>query len=155
MNTIQYNILIGSDHGGFNLKNKIIEILKQKKYISNLEDIGCYNTDSCDYPNIAKKLGNLLIQSQSNKKIESIGILICGTGIGISIAANKIKEIRCALIHDKFTAQMAKKHNHANCIALGEKVKYLDKIEKILESFFLTKKSQEKRHLNRIKKIEN
>ena len=156
MNNNKYSILIGSDHGGFELKQKIVKILKNKKYIINIEDVGCYDNNSCDYPIIAKKLCNSLLKKKSSKKNSKlIGILICGTGIGISITANKIKNIRCALISNQYTAKMAREHNHANCIAFGGRIQYLEKIEEILESFFLAKESTEKRHLNRILTIEN
>lgn len=161
MSLNKYYIIIGSDHGGFEFKQEIIKILKNKNYIFDIEDIGCYNTESCDYPEIgkevAKKIINKNIDTQKNKKenIEKIGILICGTGIGISISANKVKGIRCSLIHDCYTAKMTKEHNHPNCIAFGGRIKYSEKIEKILDSFFLAEKSTEKRHLNRIFKIES
>ena len=158
MNNNEYSILIGSDHGGFELKQKIVEILKNKKYIINIKDVGCHDNNPCDYPIIAKKLCNSLLKKKSSKEnntLTEIGILICGTGIGISITANKIKNIRCALIHNQYTAKMAREHNHANCIAFGGRIQYLEQIEKILESFFLAKESIEKRHLNRILAIEN
>lgn len=155
MSSKKYNIVIGSDHGGFDLKQKILEVLKNKDYVSDIEDIGCYNSESCDYPDISKKVTKSILNKNIKEKIEKIGILICGTGIGMSIAANKINGIRCSLVHDCYTAKMTKEHNHPNCIAFGGRIKYLESIEKILDSFFLTEKSTEKRHLDRILKIEN
>ncbi|MDR0930781.1 MAG: ribose 5-phosphate isomerase B [Clostridiales bacterium] len=108
-------IYIGSDHGGFNLKTKIIDHLTA----INLEftDLGCYDTNSVDYPDIAKKVADN-VQNNSN----ALGILVCGTGIGMSMAANKFKGIRAALISDAFSATMAKQHNNANIICFGERV---------------------------------
>ena len=108
-------IAIGSDHGGYELKTHIIKHLEEKgvKY----KDFGCYDEKSVDYPDIAK----LVCDSIISKECEN-GILICGTGIGISIAANKIKGIRAAHCHDVYSAEMTKRHNNANVICMGGRV---------------------------------
>lgn len=107
-------IIIASDHGGFNLKNQIVTHLKEKGY--DIEDYGCYSTESCDYPIYAKLIANEV--ATSNKK----GILVCGTGIGMSIAANKVKGIRASHCTDTFSARMTRMHNDSNILCLGERI---------------------------------
>ena len=137
-------IYIGSDHGGYELKYKIIKELQDCNY--EIIDAGYYNSTTSDYPDIASLVCNLVLNNR-----DSIGILICGTGIGMSIAANKINNIRCALCNDLFSAEMAKKHNNANIIALGARIIATELsfliIKKYLETTF------ENRHQNRINKI--
>ena len=107
-------LIIGSDHGGFFLKNKIIEHLKNENY--DVEDVGCYSIDSCDYPDIAKLVCKKVITEQA------IGILVCGTGIGMSIYANKIKGIRASHCTDTFSARLTRQHNDSNVLCLGERI---------------------------------
>ena len=107
-------ILIASDHGGYNLKNEIINHLKNKGY--EIVDYGCHNTDSCDYPIFAKLVANDVVKSGDK------GILVCGTGIGMSIAANKIIGIRASHCTDTFSARMTRKHNDSNILCLGERI---------------------------------
>ena len=107
-------LIIGSDHGGFFLKNKIIEHLKNENY--DVEDVGCYSTDSCDYPDIAKLVCKKVITEQA------LGILVCGTGIGMSIYANKIKGIRASHCTDTFSARLTRQHNDSNVLCLGERI---------------------------------
>ncbi|MGN1153535.1 MAG: ribose 5-phosphate isomerase B [Candidatus Gastranaerophilaceae bacterium] len=109
------SIIIGSDHGGFILKNKIIEHLKNKGY--SLLDIGCYSTESCDYPVIAQELTQKVLEDDSN-----LGILVCGTGIGMSIYANKVKGIRASHCTDTFSARLTRQHNNSNVLCLGERI---------------------------------
>lgn len=108
-------IIIASDHGGFNLKNKIFDNLCKDGY--DVTDYGCYNNESCDYPYYAKKVAEAVCNDSSIR-----GILICGTGIGMSIAANKIKGIRASLCSDTFSARMTRMHNDSNILCLGERV---------------------------------
>lgn len=110
-----HKIIIASDHGGFGLKTRIIEHLKTKGY--DITDYGCYSPESCDYPVFAKKVAVEVSNSNDIK-----GILICGTGIGMSIAANKIIGIRAALCTDTFSARMTRMHNDSNILCLGERV---------------------------------
>ena len=108
------NIIIGSDHGGFRLKNEIIEHLKQLGY--DISDLGCYSPESCDYPVIAKQVANEVLNT-GNK-----GILVCGTGIGVSIVANRFDGIRASHCTDTFTARMTRMHNDSNILCLGERI---------------------------------
>ena len=108
------NIIIGSDHGGFNLKQAVVEHLKNKGL--NVVDLGCYNTDSCDYPVIAKAVSEKVLEDFSR------GILICGTGIGVSITANRYQGIRASHCTDTFSARMTRMHNDSNILCLGERI---------------------------------
>ena len=108
------SIIIGSDHGGFNLKQAIIEHLKNKGL--DVVDLGCYNTESCDYPVIAKAVAEKVLADSSR------GILVCGTGIGVSITANRYKGIRASHCTDTFTARMTRMHNDSNILCLGERI---------------------------------
>ena len=138
-------IILASDHGGFELKNKVAQILTGAGH--TITDLGVYSPDSVDYPDIAQNAAATFLKGGYD-----FGILVCGTGIGISIAANKIHGIRCALIHDCFTAEMARAHNNANFIALGGRVVYHEPLEKILASF-VQSNHQGGRHQTRIDKI--
>ena len=136
------NIAIASDHGGFELKGQLIEYYAKKGII--LQDLGTHSTESCDYPLIARKMTNAVL----NKEAE-LGILICGTGIGISIAANRVKGIRAALLYDDFTAEMAHKHNNANVLVFGGRtMKTEDVIRRI--DIFLNSAYEGGRHQRRI-----
>ncbi|MBR1680392.1 ribose 5-phosphate isomerase B [bacterium] len=108
-------IAIGSDHGGFNLKNKIIKFLEEKGY--EVKDYGTYSTDSCDYPVYAKAVAKSVANGENEK-----GIIVCGSGIGVSIAANKVKGVRAALCHESHSAMLSRLHNDANVLCLGERI---------------------------------
>lgn len=108
-------IAIGSDHGGFALKEKIIDYLNGKNI--EFKDFGTFTNESCDYPVFAKEVALEVSNGRFNK-----GILICGTGIGVSIVANKVKGIRAALCFDTFCAQMSREHNNANILCMGQRV---------------------------------
>lgn len=110
-------LCIGSDHGGFEFKTNILLFLNQQYPSYSLKDMGTYTKESCDYPDFA----DAVVQDLLSKRSE-MGILICGTGIGMSIQANRYKGIRAALVHDIFTAENAKKHNNANILCLGARV---------------------------------
>lgn len=140
-------IAIGSDHGGYELKKEIIAYLEK----NNLEykDYGTYTPDSCDYPVYAKKVANAILEGECEK-----GILICGTGIGISITANKFKGIRAALCHDCFSAQATREHNDANIVAMGARVVGPGLAVKIVDTFLNTEFSNDERHINRIRQME-
>ncbi len=138
-------IIIASDHGAVALKSEIISFLKTKN--CEIKDMGVNNDNSVDYPDIA-----VIACEEFKKGGYDFGILLCGTGIGMSIAANKIKGIRCALIHDLFTAEMAKTHNDANFIAFGGRVKYSVPVMKMIEIFMDTKFAGD-RHARRVAKI--
>ena len=134
------NILIGSDHAGFTLKNKIKEYLTHHSY--SIIDVGCFNQNSCDYPIIVDELCTKL-------KVYDVGILICGTGIGVSIKANRYKSIRCALCHNVETAELGRKHNNANILALGSRIVNDEEAFKIVD-VFLNTEFEGGRHTNRI-----
>ena len=108
-------ILIASDHGGYNLKTEIVKHIKQKGL--EIEDFGCYDTESCDYPVYAKLVANEVAKSEDVR-----GILVCGTGIGMSIAANRIDGIRASHCTDTFSARMTRMHNDSNILCLGERI---------------------------------
>ena len=141
-------IAVGSDDGGYELKQEIISYLKEK----NLEykDYGTDSKESCDYPVYAKKVANAIVNGECDR-----GILICGTGIGISITANKIKGIRAALCHDTFSAQATREHNDANILAMGARVVGPGLALKIVDTFLNTEFSNDERHIRRIEQIED
>ena len=107
-------IIIGSDHGGFNLKNSIVKYLESNGF--EVLDLGCYSPESCDYPVVAQAVANEVLSSGEK------GILICGTGIGVSIAANRFSGIRASHCTDTFTARMTRMHNDSNILCLGERI---------------------------------
>ena len=107
-------IVIGPDHGGYSLKNKIIEHLKEQGI--EVSDLGCYSTESCDYPLVAKEVAKKVLETGCK------GILVCGTGIGMSIAANRFKGVRASHCTDTFTARMTRMHNDSNILCLGERI---------------------------------
>ncbi len=108
-------IAIGADHGGYELKEQVKGILSELGY--EFEDVGCHSLDSVDYPDIANSLSKSIINGDCEA-----GILICGTGIGMSIAVNRDQKIRAALCHDEYTARMSREHNNANVLCLGARV---------------------------------
>jgi len=140
-------IAIGSDHGGYALKQEIIGYLKEKGL--EYKDFGAYTEASCDYPVYAKKVAEAILAGECEK-----GILICGTGIGISITANKYKGIRAALCHDCFSAKATREHNDANIVAMGARVVGAGLAIKIVDTFLNTEFSGDERHINRIRQIE-
>ncbi len=139
-------IALGSDHGGYRLK----ESLKQYLQKLNIEytDFGCNNEQSVDYPDIGFKVSVEVKNGRYDR-----GILICGTGIGMSIVANKIKGIRASLCHDIFSARNTREHNDANILTLGARVIDVGLAKEIVRIWLNTDFSQEKRHINRLNKI--
>ncbi len=139
-------VAIGCDHGGINLKPALIDYLEKKgiEYI----DFGCYGKESVDYNEYA-----LAVSESVAKKECDLGILICGTGIGMSIMANKVKGIRCGHCHDVFSARMTREHNDANVLAFGERVIGVGLMLDIVEAFLTTPFSNGERHVNRVNKI--
>jgi len=124
-------IAIASDHGGFELKEEVIKKLKAAGY--EINDMGTYSEESVDYPNYGKICG----EEVANGKAER-GIVICGSGIGVSIAANKVKGIRCALCTSEIMAELAAKHNKANLLALGGRLTEKDLAFKIVDKWLNT-----------------
>ena len=140
-------LAIGCDHGGYELKKEIETYLDQKGIA--YKDYGCDSTASVDYPIYARKVAHAILDGECDK-----GILICGTGIGISIAANKIPGIRAALCTDCFCAQATREHNDANILALGGRVVGPGLAIKIVETFLETPFANDERHIRRINLIE-
>ena len=140
-------IAIGSDHGGFELKQKVIAHLKEQG--KEVKDFGTYSLDSCDYPDYGRAVGEAVASGQCEK-----GIVICTTGIGISITANKVPGIRCALCHNTTTARLTRDHNDANVLAIGAAMVGEIVAMDIVDTFFATDFSHGERHQRRIEKIE-
>lgn len=141
-------IALGCDHGGYELKQEVIAYLEKQGYA--YKDYGCYGLDSVDYPAYGKAVGEAVASGECEK-----GILICGTGIGISIAANKVKGVRAALCSDCFSAQATREHNDANVLAMGARVLGPGLALKIVETFLTTPFSEDPRHIRRIRQIED
>lgn len=139
-------VAIGCDHGGLNLKPVLIEYLKKKGI--EYKDFGTFTSESCDYVDYALKVAEAVAAGEYDK-----GILICGTGIGMSIAANKVRGIRCGHCHDVFSAKMTRLHNDANVLAMGERVIGPGLMLEIVDAFLSTPFSEEARHARRIAKI--
>lgn len=140
-------IALGSDHGGFALKSAIIKHLENRGL--EYKDYGCYNTDSCDYPVFGRAAAEAVADGTCDK-----GIVVCTTGIGISIAANKVKGIRCALCTSINLAKMTRLHNNANMLALGASVVSEELAMDIVDTFLDTEFSNEERHIRRVEMIE-
>lgn len=139
-------IAIGCDHAAFDEKNNLIIYLENKNFL--VKDFGCFSNDSVDYPDYAR-----LVAKEIQNNNYDFGILICGSGIGISIAANRHRGIRAALCTSEFHAEMSRKHNDANIIALGARITPIDEMFSII-SKFLDTEFEGGRHQNRIEKIE-
>ena len=121
-------IAIGSDHGGFDLKEVVTAHLKEQGI--PYKDFGCYDKKSCDYPVYGEKVGRAVAGGEAD-----LGILICGTGVGISLAANKVKGIRCGVCSDTTTAHLIREHNHANIIAFGARIVGAEKAKDIVKAY--------------------
>ena len=138
-------IALACDHGGLNLKREIIKYLKENCY--EYADFGTDSTDSCDYPDFALPAAEAVAKGECDK-----GIVVCSTGIGVSIVANKVRGVRCAHCHDSYCAEFTRRHNDANVLALGEKVVGVGYALKIVETF-LTTAFEGGRHQRRVDKI--
>lgn len=139
------NIAIASDHRGYELKSKIINYLKEKGYTIN--DYGTDSNESTDYPIYAFKVGESI-----RDNVNDLGILICGTGIGMSIACNKVRNVRCAKVNNVEEATLTKQHNNANVIALSENV---ENVFEIIDAFLNAEFSNEEKHIRRVEMISN
>ncbi len=145
LNNIFKTVCIASDHAGFNLKEDIKNHLVDKKI--SIFDIGPYNDKSVDYPDFAKKVGNRIKSKKSD-----VGILVCGSGTGMAISANKIKSIRAAVCYNIKSTRLSRQHNNANIITLGSRLTK-KKLSLKLVDLFLSTKFEGGRHLRRVKKI--
>lgn len=139
-------IAIASDHGGFKLKSEIEQFLADKGI--DYEDFGTDSSDSVDYPDFARPLSEKVASGEFDR-----GILICGTGIGMSIAANKVSGVRCALVHDTFSARATREHNDSNVLAMGERVVGVGLALDIVDTWLNTQ-FEGGRHERRVNKIE-
>ena len=139
-------IAIGCDHGALALKNTVIDHLKKQGY--EVEDFGTYSADSCDYPDFAAAAARAVAAGACQR-----GIVLCTTGIGVSIAANKIDGIRCALLSDPWSAKMTRMHNDTNMMALGAGVTGENLALEIVDTWLTTPFSGEERHQRRIDKV--
>ncbi len=138
-------IAIGADHGGYTLKDEIVKIIKDLGH--EVEDFGCHCDDSVDYPDYALPVAEKVAGGEFDR-----GILICGTGIGMSIAANKVTGVRCALVHDLFSAKATRGHNDTNVLAMGARVIGPGVATEIVK-IWLDTEFEGGRHLGRIQKI--
>ena len=141
-------IAIGSDHGGFELKEKLMEHLSERGL--EYKDFGTYSSASCDYPVYAKAVANAVASGECDR-----GIIICGTGIGVSITANKVRGIRAALCGHCFSAEATRQHNDANVLCMGARVVGEGLALKIADTFLDTPFSNDERHIRRISMIED
>lgn len=137
---------IASDHGGFELKEKICRYFKEQN--REIADLGTYSPDSVDYPDYAEKMAEYILSRQAD-----LGILICGTGVGISIAANRHKGIRAALLYNDFAAEMAHRHNNANVIVFGGRTMAYEDVIRYIE-IFLNAEFEAGRHQKRLEKLD-
>jgi len=138
-------IAIGCDHGGLVLKDAIIEYLQSRDI--QVVDFGCTHGESVDYPVYGERVARAVAKGDCDK-----GVLLCGTGIGIGIAANKVDGIRCGIVHDEFTAKMTGEHNNANVIAMGGRIVSCELAVKIVKAY-LDAPACEGRHLRRVDMI--
>lgn len=140
-------IALGSDHGGYDLKMEVIRYLEENDIA--YKDFGCLDKSSCDYPEFGRAAAKAVADGECEK-----GIVICTTGIGISISANKVPGVRCALCADSLSAKMTRLHNNANMLALGAGIVGTNLALEIVETFLNTDFSNDERHIRRINKIE-
>ena len=141
-------IALGSDHAGYEMKLVLAEHLKERGY--EVKDYGTYSTESCDYPEFAHAVAHAVVNGEAEQ-----GLLVCGTGIGMSMAANKVKGIRAAVVTEEFSAQATREHNDANILCLGARVLDNEKAIKLLDIFLDTPFSEGVNHVRRISKLED
>ncbi len=141
-------IIIGADHGGFEIKGKLVASLQKQGYA--VKDVGTFSSESCDYPEIGAKVAG----GVSQKKFDR-GILICKSGIGLSIVANKFPHVRAALCHDAEDAKLSRKHNDANVLVLGSLQVSEKKIHQVVQTWLTTPFESGGRHERRVKQIGN
>jgi ribose 5-phosphate isomerase B len=145
-------IYLGSDHAGVNLK-KAMKIYLDEKNKGNEDysalDLGVFTNDSTDYPDIAREVCEKVLENEG-----AVGILICGSGVGMSISANRINGIRAVLANNEITAKIARSHNHANVLCMGERFTGVELAKSIVDAFMSTPFDEEERHVRRITKID-
>ena len=139
-------IAVGCDHGAYEYKETIRSMLENEGH--QVLDCGCFNADAVDYPDIAVKTAGLVVSGEADT-----GIVMCGTGIGISMAANKVKGIRCGLCTDTTMARLTREHNDANMLAMGARIIGIELAKDIVHTFLQTEFSNGERHIKRIEKL--
>lgn len=139
-------IVIACDHAGFPLKNEVISVVEQAGY--DVTDLGTYGLEPVDYPDYAEKLGNAIVNKQADR-----GILICGSGVGASIAANKIKGVYAAVCHDTYSARQGVEHDNMNVLCLGARIIGEETARELVKAFLGATFSTEERHRRRVAKI--
>ncbi|MDA1060825.1 MAG: ribose 5-phosphate isomerase B [bacterium] len=140
-------VFIGSDHGGFNAKKELVPFLKESGF--DVTDLGCFTDEPCDYPDVAREVAEKAMEHP-----EAFGILLCGSGIGVSIAANKVQGVRAALANSEELAELARKHNNANVLCLGARLTTVPDMKKIVIKFMNTGfENTEERHARRVQKL--
>ena len=140
------SIAIGSDHAGLSLKEELVRFLQEEKY--DLVDVGTHDSSPVDYPDIARKVGAALQDGRSRK-----GILICGSGVGASVAANKLRGIRAGLCHDTYSAHQGVEHDDMNVICLGSRVVGTEVAKELVSAFLKAEFSGAERHVRRLNKV--
>lgn len=140
-------IAIGADHAGFSLKGHLIEVLKAEGH--SILDLGSHNEDPVDYPDYARAVGDAVMNG-----VADVGVLLCGSGVGASMAANKIRGIRAALCHDTFSARQSREDDDANVLCLGPRVIGPKLAEELVRTFLAARFSGVERHRRRLEKIE-
>lgn len=140
-------ISVASDHGGFALKEKVKEHLEKRGF--EVKDFGCYDQGSCDYPDFGRPAAKAVADGECD-----LGVLICTTGIGMSMVANKIPGVRAALCSDSLSASLTRQHNNANVLVMGAGIVGPDLAMNILDTFMDTPFSEAERHIRRVNKIE-
>lgn len=145
-------LVIGSDHGAVELKDEIKKVLSTEFADVEVEDVGTFGSESVDYPDVAEKVCTPVASGQADR-----GIILCGTGIGISILANKIKGIRAALCHETYTAKMSREHNNANILAMGGRTTGVEIATEIVRTWMTTEFAggRHERRVNKIMALEN
>lgn len=142
-------IYVGGDHAGFEVKSQLCDYLEKEGY--KVTDLGCFSPEPCDYPDIAREVSEKVLEVQG-----SFGIVICGSGVGMAIAANKVRGIRAVLATDENLAETSRRHNNANVLALGARIIDLEKMKKITDKFLTTSfETGEERHVRRVEKLDS
>ena len=137
-------IYLGSDHGGFELKQKVKKYLAENFAEFSVEDLGCDSVESVDYPQFGRAVGEAVLADK-----DSLGIVMCGSGVGIGIAANKVRGIRCVLANTTKLAQLGRQHNGAQVLSMGGRTQFFDPWEEIVKTFLTTEVDHAERHERR------
>lgn len=140
-------VYVGSDHAGFEAKEVMRKYYEEKGY--DVTDLGCFDSESCDYPDFAREVGEKVLEHDGSR-----GVLICGTGIGMSMAANRFQGIRAVLATDEHYAEMGRNHNNANVLCMGSRTTEAEVMKKISDKFFATDFAGEERHIRRVDKMD-